>query len=1205
MASGLFAGIGGAIVKGAIGGSLGRIAFGALGSFIGNTFFGKDKNVSSEGQKISEINFQHSDYGRMIPIVYGTIKVYGNIIWASPLKELSKTTTQSMGGKGNKVRHTHTSYDYMISIAIAMCEGPITKVARIWADNRLIDRSLYDIMLHKGTEDQMPDPTIESYIGIGKTPAYRGIAYIIFKNLQLSEFGNRIPQFSFEVVRELHSISDVETAESMVTAVTMIPGGGEFVYDTVVQQKLEGDYTTQGFVQRGFRKYLNKHNMYNKANLMIALDDMQESLPSVKWVAPVVSWFATSENISEAVVVAGVEFKDNIMITPNEWFVGSKDRYSSYCIGRNNEKPRYGGTPSDSSVINMLKELRSRGLKIMLYPMMFVDVAHKPWRGRLSGNPSDVRKFFRQKDGYNEFILHYANLVKGMVDAFVIGSEMIGITKIASNNSFPAVDELINLAKQVKAILGDDIKVTYAADWSEYHHTDGGWYNLDPLWACDAIDVIGIDAYFPLTDTESCEDLIEKAIEGWDSGECYDYYYEDEARTKKASLSPEYAIKNITWWWNNKHYNPDGKETLWKPKSKKIWFTEYGFPSVHCATNQPNVFYNPESSESGFPKGSNGRVDFFSQRAGITATELRWKDSEIVENKFLWTWDARPYPEWPNCKDVWADGACWEKGHWIQGKLGVSEIGQIIADLSKRSGLYISQYKISNLSDISVHGLMLNRQNKAKDIITWLKNSFGFEISEEEGVILFGNKKSDQITEIPLEDLLHISNDKNSIVKYNSEITSIPTEISVNYINKHTNYQISNVNAKRSSENKRRKLHFDFPIVLEADQARLISENLLSTYLIESEMYTFFLSIEYCFLSIGDIIKIDGIELKIRKIVIGKNKALYIEAVRYSKAIDRASRSASKPEDINSNFSAIIPDTRLEIMDIKLLPDEQQNIGRLLFAAVGLSEGWQGVTVFININGDRKFLCSIENEGIIGTCVSNFSKPRYNNIIDRRSKVIVNLISGTLSSATDEEFGSGKNLALIGNEIIQFQKAKLIQKNQYELSHFIRGKFGSDISQELEGQRFIMLDNSIHSVPISDLLIDSEIEFKYLSNGHSQEMESDYKINYQANNLKPLSPVNISFEMDGDLLHIKWTRRSRAAIPWRSGIDMPIYEEKEMYRVRLFYRGNLLINVESEDRVIEIKISELNNLPDEIRIAQLSALTGAGIEGVMNCDLVI
>lgn len=1197
MSSGLFAGIGGAIGRG-VGGPLGSIAFTALGSFIGNTFFAKNKDVSSEGQKITEVNFQHSDYGRMIPIIYGTIKIAGNIIWASPLKELSKTTTQTMGSKGSKVRHTHTSYDYMISMAIAMCEGPITKVARIWADNRLLDRSLYDIILYKGTEDQEPDPTIESYIGIGKTPAYRGIAYIVFKNLQLSEFGNRIPQFSFEVVRELHSISDVETAESMIKGVTIIPGGGEFVYDTVVQQKLEGDYVDQGFVQRGFRKYLNKHNMYNKPNLLVALDDMQESLPNIQWVAPVISWFATSENIGDAVVLAGVEFKDDILTTPNEWFVGSKNRATSYCIGRNNDKPRYGGTPSDSSVINMLRELKSRGLKIMLYPMMFVDVSHKPWRGRITGNASDVVKFFRKKDGYNEFILHYANLAKGMVDAFVIGSEMIGITKISSNNTFPAVDELINLAKQVKAILGEDVKVTYAADWSEYHHTDGGWYNLDPLWACDAIDVIGIDAYFPLTDTESSEDLVEKAIKGWDSGECYDYYYEDANRTKKAALSDAYAIKNITWWWNNKHYNPDGKETLWKPKSKKIWFTEYGFPSIHCATNQPNVFYNPESSESGFPEGSNGRVDFFSQRAGITATELRWKNSEIVENKFVWTWDARPYPEWPNCKDVWSDGACWEKGHWIQGKLGVSEIGQIVSDLCKRSGLDSSQYKISNLSDISVHGFMLNRQNKGKDIITWLKNSFGFEVSEEEGVILFSNKKNDQLTEIPLEDLLYISNDKSSIVKYTSELTNIPTEVSVNYINKHRDYQISNVSAQRSCANKRRKLHIDLPIVLEPEQARVISENLLNTSHIESEMYTFFLSIEYCFLSIGDIIKIDGLDLKINKIVIGRNKALYIEAVRYSKSIDRTGRGTSAPKEIASNLSVLIPDTRLEIMDINLLPNEQQNTGRLLFAAVGLSEGWQGATIFTNINSERKFLCSLDNEAVIGMCITNLFVPKW-NVLDRKSKVIVNLISGVLTSATEQEFQAGKNLALIGNEIIQFKIAKLIQKNQYEISHFIRGKFGSSISEEILGQRFVMLDHGIHSVAISDLLIGSEIEFKCISNGHSKDMELDYKINYQANNLKPLSPVNISCKLDGDYLNIKWIRRSRAAFPWRSGVDMPIYEENEKYSIKLLYNGNILINTESVDQFISIKVRDLNHFPDEIRVSQLSAITGAGEEGVI------
>ena len=75
------------------------------------------------------------------------------------------------------------------------------------------------------------------------------------------------------------------------------------------------------------------------------------------------------------------------------------------------------------------------------------------------------------------------DLLKDYVDAFIIGSELIGITSIKdSANNFPAVLELINLARLVKEIVGSNVQVTYAADWSEYHHTSGGWYNLDPLF---------------------------------------------------------------------------------------------------------------------------------------------------------------------------------------------------------------------------------------------------------------------------------------------------------------------------------------------------------------------------------------------------------------------------------------------------------------------------------------------------------------------------------------------------------------------------------------------------------------------------------------------------------------------------------------------------------------------------------------------------
>jgi N-acylneuraminate cytidylyltransferase len=112
-----------------------------------------------------------------------------------------------------------------------------------------------------------------------------------------------------------------------------------------------------------------------------------------------------------------------------------------------------------------------------------------------------VNNFFTKTRGYNAFINHYANLAVGKIDAFAIGTEMRDLTKITSATGvFPAVTQLVSLASTVKTTLGSGVKITYAADWSEYHHTDGGWYHLDPLWMSSAIDVIGIDAYFPLTD---------------------------------------------------------------------------------------------------------------------------------------------------------------------------------------------------------------------------------------------------------------------------------------------------------------------------------------------------------------------------------------------------------------------------------------------------------------------------------------------------------------------------------------------------------------------------------------------------------------------------------------------------------------------------------------------------------------------------------
>lgn len=259
---------------------------------------------------------------------------------------------------------------------------------------------------------------------------------------------------------------------------------------------------------------------------MLALDQLEETCPNVEWIGLVVTWFGDSLDAATCKILPGVEFKTGATTAPDIWQVGSYSRDTARQITMVGDTPRYGGTPDDSALLRYIDAIRARGLKIMLYPMFFMDVDNKPWRGRVTGSASAVADFFTKSQGYNAFITHYANLVAGKVDAFVIGSELVGLTKISSSAGvYPAVNALVSLAASVKATLGSGTKVTYAADWTEYHHTDGGWYHMDPLWASPNIDVIGIDAYFPLTNSPNSTYDADEIIAGWTSGEGWDFYW--------------------------------------------------------------------------------------------------------------------------------------------------------------------------------------------------------------------------------------------------------------------------------------------------------------------------------------------------------------------------------------------------------------------------------------------------------------------------------------------------------------------------------------------------------------------------------------------------------------------------------------------------------------------------------------------------------
>ncbi|HAZ61180.1 MAG TPA: hypothetical protein DCY89_06380 [Gammaproteobacteria bacterium] len=187
-----------------------------VGSMAGNMLFApRQRGQNIDGPRLGDLRVQSSSYGQMIPIVFGTMRIAGNVIWSTPIKETVIRTRAAGGGKGGRSRGaTTTTYRYSVSLAVSLCEGPITGVTTIWANGRVIynasasataaeliasNRSAAQIAFYTGSEMQLPDPTMQAHLGAANVPAYRGQAYVVFEDLELEPFGNAIPNLTFEV----------------------------------------------------------------------------------------------------------------------------------------------------------------------------------------------------------------------------------------------------------------------------------------------------------------------------------------------------------------------------------------------------------------------------------------------------------------------------------------------------------------------------------------------------------------------------------------------------------------------------------------------------------------------------------------------------------------------------------------------------------------------------------------------------------------------------------------------------------------------------------------------------------------------------------------------------------------------------------------------------------------------------------------------
>jgi hypothetical protein len=206
---------------GAIGAALAPAGFASLGYTIGaiagGLLFPQKIDIPTQyGPRLTDLKVMASTYGQAVPKVYGSYRLAGNMIWSTAITETEHSSTVEAGGKGGGGSSVTTvNYTYSQSFALALCQGPIIGVKRIWANGSLIwsAETTADIdtlaasvaaatavRIYTGSESQTADALIQADKGATSTPAYRGTAYIVFEELQLADFGNRTPNIEAEVV---------------------------------------------------------------------------------------------------------------------------------------------------------------------------------------------------------------------------------------------------------------------------------------------------------------------------------------------------------------------------------------------------------------------------------------------------------------------------------------------------------------------------------------------------------------------------------------------------------------------------------------------------------------------------------------------------------------------------------------------------------------------------------------------------------------------------------------------------------------------------------------------------------------------------------------------------------------------------------------------------------------------------------------------
>lgn len=537
------------------------------------------------------------------------------------------------------------------------------------------------------------------------------------------------------------------------------------------------------------------------------------------------------------------------------------------------------------------------------------------------------------------------------------------------------------------------------------------------------------------------------------------------------------------------------------------------------------------------------------------------------------------------------------------------QVSSVVAEICKLAGLNSSEYDVSQLTADYIRGYILSNNQTGRSALQALCDTYFFDIIDSSKKLKFIKRGSKPLVTIPEDDFVVNEGQEDHINITFADSLTLPYKVNISYFDYENDYQISSQFDRRYTVNTQNVASIQVAIAINSNKARQIAKTILYNAYNESTILDFSLSHKYFWLEVGDVITVvkNNIDYIVRIRTINyQNDTMIISAVEEDPSIYTQNVVGAKVEYTLTNTVEQATPSRLELLDIPLLRDQDDNVGIYLSVAGYTANKWNGCQVYKSNDQGQSWDAwgaAKTRAGVIGSCLNTLGDFKSGYVFDHLNTITVK-VNGTLSSTTAANVRAGANVAVVGNELIGFKNATLIDENTYVLSGLLRGLQGTEreIGKHTYNERFVIaLPSTLYLEPYNLSEVEMLRKFKVATFNQLLSEAFIQDFTYEAVAYKPYNPSHVGGGRDASgNLFMKWKRRTRTNGSWKNGTDVPLGETSEAYSIDIIKNGKAVrtINttVQNAQYTAAQQIEDFGSVQSSISfiVYQISSAVGRG-----------